>query len=114
MNKKDKLILCVSLILVFIIMLYFIIGEYLQNNQKGLRIDKEYIKSVTGQEAFVNDVYVTMMTNFVDKCGKNNTLRRFNDIKGNLYGITLWCKDTQEKFTFFYSDKWRQEQYGKK
>ena len=79
----------------------------------GLRINDNYIKSVSGQEAYVNDVYVTTMVNFVDYCNSTSTLHRFSDFKGRLYGITLWCKNSSKAFTFFYSDKWRIEQYGK-
>lgn len=94
-----------------LIILYFGVKE---KEQSGLRINNTYIKSISGQEAYVNDVYVTTMVNFADKCGGNQSFYRFSDNKGRLYGITLWCKHNQQSFTFFYSDKWRENQYGKK
>ena len=116
MNDKNKLILNVSLIWVLIIIVLGVLtsNDYLQNNQKGLRIDKEYIRSITGQEAYVNDVYVTTMINFADKCGGNQSFYRFSDNKGRLHGVTLWCRHNLQSFTFYYSDKWRIENYGKK
>ena len=82
-------------------------------DDNGLRIDNTYIKSVRGQEAYVNDVYVTTMVNFVDYCNSTSTLHRFSDFKGRLFGVTLWCRDSSKSFTFFYSDEWRVKQYGK-
>jgi len=98
--------LLAGLIIVFII-------TSVRGQQQGLRIDKNYIKSVSGQEAYVNDVYVTSMINFVDYCGSTTTLHRFNDFQGRVYGITLWCRNNSKSFTFFYSDEWRIKQYGK-
>lgn len=116
MNDKNKLILYVSLIWILIgVVMFVLIINYTQKQktlQGGLRIDKEYIKSVSGQEAYVNDVYITTMVNFADKCGGNQSFYRFSDSKGRLHGLTLWCKRNFESFTFFYSDKWRKDNYG--
>lgn len=80
----------------------------------GLRINSSYLKSVSGREAFVNDVYVTAMVNFADECEGNQSFFRHSDLKGRLQGVTLWCRHNQQAFTFFYSDKWRSDVYEKK
>ena len=108
--KFMYLLLYVVILALIILMVVVILSP---KSSHGLRINDNYIKSVSGQEAYVNDVYVTTMVNFVDYCNSTSTLHRFSDFKGRLYGITLWCKNSSKAFTFFYSDKWRIEQYGK-
>ena len=80
----------------------------------GIKIDNAYISSVTEKERKVNDLYVTTLINFADVCGNNSKVLRTNDFKNRVNGVTLYCKNDNSTFTFWYSDKWRYEQYGKK
>ena len=97
-------------LLAVLIVNFFIDGT----SSNGLRIDKNYIKAVTPCQAEVNDVYLSKMIDFADECKGNQSFYRAVDLRGNLYGLALWCKHSHKAFTFYYSDKWRKENERKK
>lgn len=79
------------------------------DNAGGIKFNDVYIEKATQKEAFVNDIYVTSMIQFADKCQGYQSFFRNVDLKGNLKGVSLWCANTSKSFTFYYSDKWRLE-----
>ena len=102
--------LWIGLIIGFLV---FGIGQY-NPKESGLRINQSYIKAIEPCKAELNDFYVSKMIEFADECEGGQKFFRFVSPKGQLYGISLWCPNTSTAFTFYYSDKWRQENNGKK
>ena len=75
----------------------------------GLRINQSYIKVIEPCKAELNDFYISTMIEFATKCNKNQTFYELVDSQNKPIGVVLWCKSTEESFTFYYSDKWRQK-----
>lgn len=103
-------------LLVGLIISTMLVLPYKFNNPKGegLRIDKAYIKAIEPCKAELNDVYVSKMIEFADECKGTQQFFRFINSRNQLFGVTLWCKNISKSFTFYYSDKWRQENYERK